>query len=261
MTSTHREWDAGSYHAVSGPQQEWGRRVLDRLPLVGDEVVLDAGCGTGRVTRLVAERVPRGRVVAVDGSHAMVERARHELSDLADRVSVRQSDLLDLDLDERVDAAISTATFHWILDHERLFGRLAAALRPGGRLTFQCGGLGNIAGVMAAMAPVAAEEPYREHLAGFSKDWNFASAEATARRLAGAGFTQVSTWLEPAPVRLSLGGEAEEFLLTVVLRLHAEALPAELREPFAAASAARAAQDGVVTLDYVRLNADAVLRR
>lgn len=258
MTSPHREWDAGSYHSVSAPQERWGRKVLDRLALRGDETVLDAGCGTGRVTRLIAERVPQGRVIAVDGSHAMVDRARAELSDLGDRVEVRQGDLLELAVGEPVDAILSTATFHWILDHERLFSRLAAALRAGGRLTFQCGGLGNIAGVMAAMAPVADERPYAEHLSGLSKDWNFSSAEAAAKRLADAGFTGVSAWLEPAPVHLELGGDAEEFVRTVILRLHVEALPEHLRVPFASACARRAARDGVVTLDYVRLNADAV---
>lgn len=258
MTSSHREWDAGSYHAVSAPQERWGRKVLDRLALRGDESVLDAGCGTGRVTRLIAERVPGGRVIAVDGSHAMADRARTELSDLTDRVDVRQGDLLELTVDEPVDAIVSTATFHWILDHETLFSRLAAALRPGGRLAFQCGGLGNIAGVMAAMAPVADEEPFSEHLSGLSRDWNFSSAETTAKRLRDAGFTEVSTWLEPSPVYLDLGGDAEEYVRTVILRLHVEALPEELRVPFATACAERAAEDGVVTLDYVRLNADAV---
>ncbi|MGI9539073.1 MAG: class I SAM-dependent methyltransferase, partial [Miltoncostaeaceae bacterium] len=164
MTDAHREWDAGSYHAVAAPQERWGRRVLDRLALRGDETVLDAGCGTGRVTRLIAERLPRGRVIAVDGSHAMADRARAELSDLGDRVDVRQGDLLDLTVDEPVDAIVSTATFHWILDHATLFSRLAAALRPGGRLTGQCGGLDNIAGVIATMAPVADGQPYAEHL-------------------------------------------------------------------------------------------------
>ena len=43
---------------------------------------------------------------------------------------------------EPVDAILSTATFHWIADHERLFARLHAALRPGGRFVAQCGGAG-----------------------------------------------------------------------------------------------------------------------
>ena len=116
--------------------------MIERIPLRGDETALDAGCGTGRVTRLLAERLPRGRVIAVDGSRAMVEEATERLADLAPRVSVRHGNLLELELDEPVDLIVSTATFHWILDHDALFRRLFAALRPGGRLVAQCGGRG-----------------------------------------------------------------------------------------------------------------------
>ena len=139
---TAREWDAATYDRVSEPQLQWGREVLDRLPLRGDERVLDAGCGSGRVTAELQSRLPRGRVVAVDGSAAMVARAREALGPGAE---VIESDLLDLELEEPVDAVFSTATFHWILDHDRLFNRLHAAVRPGGAMEAQCGGEGNVA--------------------------------------------------------------------------------------------------------------------
>ncbi len=68
MNSSAREWDAETYDAVSDPQFNWGMEVLDRLELRGDEAVLDAGCGSGRVTAELARRLPRGRLIAVDGS-------------------------------------------------------------------------------------------------------------------------------------------------------------------------------------------------
>ena len=76
--------------------------------------MLDAGCGTGKVTRVLLERLPRGRVIAVDASPSMVEQARAALPGAVD---VRQADLTALDLGEPVDAVLSTATFHWIPDH------------------------------------------------------------------------------------------------------------------------------------------------
>lgn len=147
------DWDAETYHRISGPQEAMAREVLDRLPLRGHETVLDAGCGSGRVTALLASRLPRGRVIAVDASPAMVDQARRNLGP---RVDVRLADLIELRLGEAVDAVFSTATFHWIVDHERLFRRLADVLKAGGPLVAQCGGKGNTERFFNTVAMVAA---------------------------------------------------------------------------------------------------------
>src|ERR671915_816751 len=151
-----RDWDATSYERMSAPLEAMGRVVLARLDLRGDERVLDAGCGTGRVTAALIGRLPRGEVVAVDGSPAMVEQARARLDGRAD---VRVADPLELELERPVDAILSTATFHWIADHDRLFARLLAALVPGGRLAAQCGGAGNVAALEAAPAAGGGRRP------------------------------------------------------------------------------------------------------
>ena len=158
-----RDWDAATYDRVSAPQVEWALRVLERLPLRGDETVLDAGCGSGRVTQLLLERLPRGHVVAVDSAPSMVEHAREALD--PERATVFQANLTELVLDEPVDAAFSNAVFHWIADHDALFARLHAALRPGGRLVAQCGGEGNVERFHEAARAVAAEQPYAHYLA------------------------------------------------------------------------------------------------
>lgn len=249
------DWDAGTYARVSAPQRHWAPPVMDRLGLRGDETVLDAGCGSGQVTRMLAERLPAGRVVAVDGSAAMAREAAEALADLAPRVRVMHMDLLDLDLPEPVDAVFSSAVFHWITDHERLFRRLAAALRPGGRLAAQCGGAGNIAAVLAAADAVAAGPPYAAARPG---ELNFAAPAPTEARLAAAGFVAARAWLAPAEVHLAAGAEAERYLSTVVLRDHLARLPEGDREGFTRAVAQRLrTPDGRVRLDYVRLNVDA----
>ena len=190
--SATRDWDAATYERISAPLAELGRDVLDRLVLRGDETVLDAGCGTGKVTRLLYDRLPAGRVLAVDAAPSMLEQARALLPAAVD---VRQADLTALDLGEPVDAILSTATFHWIADHDRLFANLHAALKPGGRLVAQCGGAGNVAAVKQTGCALAAEPPFAEHVGGWDGDWNFATAEDTERRLRAAGFTDVWCWL------------------------------------------------------------------
>jgi trans-aconitate 2-methyltransferase len=186
-----REWDGACYDRISGPMEALGRAVLDRMRLRGDETVLDAGCGSGRVTEALLERLPRGRVIAVDASPSMVRAAcerfgRPEgsgqpegvlgraIEDVAaasgGRVEVREVDLLELELSEPVDAILSTATFHWISDHDLLFARLRAALRPGGQLVAQCGGEGNIDVLRGVANGVLARDPYAEHF----RDWQAA---------------------------------------------------------------------------------------
>jgi len=240
------DWDASTYERVSDPQVEWAREVMERLPLRGDETVLDAGCGTGRVTLMLLERLPRGRVTAVDSAPSMIEAAREAL---AGRATVIQSDLVDLELDEPVDAVFSNAVFHWILDHDRLFERLHAALRPGGLLVAQCGGKGNVARFLAVADAVAAEPPFAEHLGGSTRPVRFADAEETRAKLEAAGFVDVETslWERPAVPREPLA-----FMRTVCLRPQLEDLPPDLREDYVAAVAERVGPRP--TIDYVRLN-------
>ncbi|HET9676841.1 MAG TPA: methyltransferase domain-containing protein [Solirubrobacterales bacterium] len=249
MNTGAREWDADTYDQVSDPQFEWGMEVLERLELRGDETVVDAGCGSGRVTEELADRLPDGRVIAVDGSEAMVEKAKERLGDRADYLV---SDLVELELPRSVDMVFSTATLHWIPDHDRLFRQLRRVLRPGGRLVAQCGGKGNVARHAQAIAAVAADPEYGQHLTQAKGLWNFASPEETEPRLDVAGFTGIRCWLQPKPVQPS---RPLEFISTVTIGPVLDQLPEEKRQPFAEAVLAR--EDQPLVLDYVRLNIEA----
>jgi trans-aconitate 2-methyltransferase len=249
MNTGAREWDAETYDAVSDPQFEWGMEVLGRLQLRGDEVAVDAGCGSGRVTAELAARLPGGRVIAVDGSEAMVAKARERLGGGADCLV---SDLVELELPEPVDLVFSTATFHWIGDHDRLFGQLRPLLRPGGRMVAQCGGQGNVAAHGQAIAAVAADPEYGQHLTEARGLWNFAAPEETETRLRDAGFAEARCWLEPKPVQPE---RPLAFISTVTLGPVLDRLPAQKRRPFAEAVLAQ--HEAPLVLDYVRLNIEA----
>ncbi|MEA2226015.1 MAG: trans-aconitate 2-methyltransferase [Solirubrobacteraceae bacterium] len=243
-----RHWDGQSYDRISGPMEALGREVLERLQLGGGETVLDAGCGSGRITQLLIDRVPGGCVIAVDASQSMVDAARERLPD----GDVRLADLLELELEEPVDSILSTATFHWIADHERLFSRLRAALRPGGQLVAQCGGEGNIDVLRGHAREVLEREPFAEHFVGWQPPWNYAGPRETEGRLLAAGFSSARCWLQPAPQQPE---HAREFLSTIVLGPHVQQLPGQLREPFM--DDVLAVLGEPVVVDYVRLNIDA----
>jgi trans-aconitate 2-methyltransferase len=240
-------WDARTYDSSSEPQQAWASEVLARIEgIAPDARVLDVGCGTGRVTEALLELVPRGRMLALDASADMVELARGRLGD---RAEVWCQDVLDLDLDEPVDAIVSTAALHWVTDHDRLWMRLARALRPGGRLEVQCGGQGNIDRVREVIEEVARD--VAPELVGWSP-WVFAGPEETQRRMQRAGFTAIRCWLQERPTNPD---DVDAFVRTSILPAHLARLPAERREPFAAAVVARVR----LPLDYVRLNVSAIL--
>jgi trans-aconitate 2-methyltransferase len=217
--------------------------VLARLPLVGDERVLDAGCGTGRVTEALASRLPRGRVVALDASSSMIDAARRRLAPFGDRVEYVVADLgRPLALADPVDAILSTATFHWVPDHDALFANLAAVLRPGGRLAAQCGGVGNIASIRRVLAGVGDGWPGSAY---------YATPLDTARRLDAAGFVDVECWLHDEPTRFEPGEPFETFLRTVILGAHLERLPVAEHDRFVRTVAERLPEP---VIDYVRLN-------
>ncbi len=241
------DWDAAAYDRLADPQARWGRAVLDRLVLEGAETVLDAGCGSGRVTEELLGRLPRGYVVALDASASMLEEARRRLARHHDRVRFVRADLLALGpsvlgRDHPVDAVLSTATFHWVTDHDRLFANLAGVMRPGGQLVAQCGAEGNLAGLLDAVRSLGVER---------AGTWLYASRHETLRRLDRAGFVDLDVWTNPEPTRFDDPARLADFLSTVILREHLATLAPDERRPFVEQVVA-AMREPVV--DYVRLN-------
>jgi trans-aconitate 2-methyltransferase len=249
MNTGPREWDAQTYDRVSDPQYEWGLEVLDRLELGGDEYVMDAGCGSGRVTAHLLERLPKGRVLCVDASEAMIAKAREALGDRADYLV---ADLAELEVDKPVDAIFSTATFHWLPDHDRLFAQLHAALKPGGRLVAQCGGEGNVAEHARNIVTVATWPEFADHFQDMQVMWNFSSPAEAEEHLRRAGFEEVRCWLEDKPVNPE---DPYAFTTTVTMGPHLARLPEEKRRAFA--EAVLELEDDPLVLNYVRLNIDA----
>jgi trans-aconitate 2-methyltransferase len=245
----NRDWDAATYDRVSDIQFAWALEQLARLELSGDEVALDAGCGSGRVTAELADRLPRGRVYGVDVAPSMVEYARETLGD---RATFYRQDLVELSLPEPMDVVFSNATFHWIPDHDALFRALHRALKPGGRLLAQCGGFGNIDAFRFTADAVAQQPPFARFFEDWTGPWNYATDSGTAARLERAGFVDVSCWLEPKSVAPA---DPRAFVQTVCLVRHLDPLPEDLRQPFIDRVLARVG--GPLALDYVRLNMSA----
>lgn len=254
---TFREWDSNAYHRLSHPQLEWGMKVLNKLALRGDETVLDAGCGTGKLTAELLARLPKGRVVALDLSHNMLRLAREHLArQFPGQVSLIEGDVQALPFAEAFEGIFSTATFHWATDHQRLFRGLYRALKPGGWLVAQCGGGPNLSTVRERARVIACCPEFREFFAGWTEPWLYADDETTTQHLRRAGFVEVETNLEHSPAVLSDAEAYKQYLATVTLHPHmARITDALLRERFLEEMARRGAQDDPpFVMDYWRLN-------
>jgi trans-aconitate 2-methyltransferase len=252
-----REWNSVVYHRLSGPQVSWGKKVLARLQLRGDEIVLDAGCGTGRLTSELLEALPNGRVVGVDLSQNMLSSARNHLhTHFRSKLNLVACDLLYLPFRQVFDVVVSTAAFHWVLDHDRLFRNLHDLLLPGGRLEAQCGGGPNLVRLRSRANALMANAKFAGFFAGFREPWLYQNAEESAAALKRAGFTHVETSVESAPTLLEGAEHFREFVPNIIFRRHLENLPSEeLRAAFIEELTQQAARDDPpFLLDYWRLN-------
>jgi trans-aconitate methyltransferase len=253
------EWNAETYHRVSNPQFDWGIVVLERLPLDGRELVIDLGCGTGRLTERLLERLPHGRVIAIDLSANMLAVAREHLTSRQPRIQFVRADAAALPIEGRADAVFSTATFHWVHDHPRLFRSIHDGLRPAGRLVAQCGGGANLARIHDRAHALMRDAVFASYFESWTEPWEFADAATTARRLAEAGFEEIRTSVEWSPIVQPDAEAFRTFITNVICRPFLARLPeAGLRDAFVDRLTTMAAGDApAFELDYWRLNIEA----
>lgn len=248
------DWDAGTYHRLSGPQLAWGRTIAARLSPAEGERILDLGCGTGRLTAELADAFPRVRFVGADLSQGMLEEARRSSTGVA----YVRADATALPVAGAFDAVFSAAAFHWVPDHPRLFREIHRALKPGGRLLAQCGGGPNLQRLLDRTHGLMESGAFRRFFQGWRDPWVFAGTAETRARLEAAGFDDIDVSLQPAPTTLPDRDGFASFISCVCVRHHVDRLPSDQRAAFVNELAnAAAGDDPPFTLDYWRLNMSA----
>ncbi len=253
-------WNAEVYDRIGTPMRGWSKQVIDDLELTGNETVLDAGCGSGSVTFDLLERLPRGRVYALDYSPEMIEQIDRKIAETGEtRVTAQRADLTDFELPEQVDVVFSNAVLHWIQDDDGLFSCLLRATKPGGRLRAQCGGGDIYAKLGQAWRAAMARAPFNEHLGAYRDGKKYRSAEEAAESLERVGWSDIRTWVFDAPVPFDNVDDAALYLRTIILRDHVANLPEDLHDPYVRAVIAEYIDrfGEPFTADYVRLNLQA----
>lgn len=124
---------AATYDRASDLQFETGKRMIERLGLAEGSRVLDLGCGTGRLTNWIAERVgPEGSVIGVDPLEERIAIARAQGG--AARFHVGRAEDLDAFEDGSFDVATVSSVLHWIADKKSALAETRRVLRSGGQL-------------------------------------------------------------------------------------------------------------------------------
>jgi trans-aconitate methyltransferase len=193
------EFDAKRYEQTSAHQQSWGERLIEELALAGHEHILDLGCGDGRLTALLAERVPRGHILGIDASKNMIDQAlgNHTRANL----EFRLMDINDLDFEDEFEVTVSNATLHWIKDHRSLLASVHRALRTGGMLRFNFAGQGNCIHFFEVVRRTMTEEPFARAFQGFEWPWFMPSGSEYERLIGGFGFAETRVWQENADTK------------------------------------------------------------
>lgn len=246
-------WDARTYDQVSRlVQYRWGQQVLEWRKWRGDEIVMDAGCGSGLLTRRLAKRVPRGKVYAVDIDSNMIKRAKNNLQ-FFDNVEIIQSSFTDIRIPRKLDVVFSNSALHWIQDHKKVFQKFWEMLHPinvssdnndisissndnnnsesNGQLLIQCGGDGNLQRIISMLERITHLDQFKEYFTDWNQPWYFAKPDDTYKLLQETGYVNARVFSSSDQVILPNRRVYSKFVKTVVLKSYLEHLSRDNDHP------------------------------
>jgi trans-aconitate 2-methyltransferase len=253
-------WDAETYDSVSTPQEDFALKLVQLRNWAGNEIVMDAGCGSGRVTKLLSNKITNGRIYAVDNDVNMVDRAKHNLAEFGNTLVIN-SNLLDLSLKiipSKVDVIFSNAVLHWIPDHPKIFNIYFDLLNHNGQLLIQCGGYGNLRKAVSVFERVKDSERFIQFFREWKDTWYFPKPSETEKILKEIGYSNVKVYLMEAPISFPDRNSYSAYLKTVILGpylryLKSEKDKAEYLE-YVLEEIEQNHPEMMWNLDYVRLN-------
>jgi trans-aconitate methyltransferase len=215
-------WDARTYDQVSRlVQYKWGQQVIKWRKWLGNEVVMDAGCGSGLLTKELAKQVPRGKVYAVDLDSNMIKQAKNNLKSF-DNVVIIQSSFTDVKLPRQVDVIFSNSALHWVLDHRKAFQYFWEMLKPmndsDSQLLIQCGGYGNLQQTITVLERIAHSDSFKSYFADWKQPWYFAKPEDTSKLLREIGYVNTKVYYSDDGVILPNQRIYSKFVKTVVMK-------------------------------------------
>ena len=174
MANQCYSWNAQDYAKNSQNQFQWARELIPKLKLIGNESLLDIGCGDGKITAELAKYLPQGRAVGIDSSKEMIRLAKQAFPNKDyPNLSFKVMDARKLTFKEEFDLVFSNAALHWIVNQNVVLKGVERALKPGGRLLFQMAGKGNAKDVLSIISKLDDEAPWNQFLRGMPFPYGF----------------------------------------------------------------------------------------
>jgi trans-aconitate 2-methyltransferase len=222
-------WNPAQYEKFQREREQPGFDLLSMVQPVPNMQVVDLGCGTGKLTRAVHERLHARSTLGIDRSARMLEDARR--SEQPPGLRFELGDIAAFSGEGEYDLIFSNAAFHWIEHHDALIARMADALRPGGQLAFQVPAAHDGASHTIA-EELTAVEPFASAFGGWHWRQPVLTADAYARILYRSGFAAPSVRLVVYPHVLAGPDEVVEWMKGTLLTEYERHLPPDLFQQF-----------------------------
>ena len=238
----------------SNVQLEWGRKLLERRRWIGNEIVMDAGAGSGNLTKILAGKVPQGQVYAVDADSNMIKQAKSNLSGCRN-VQVIHSRMDKVNLPTKFDIIFSNSALHWVLDQEDVYSHFWQLLKSRGELLIECGARGNVERPLSVIFKIMQSDQFKEHFINWKQPWYFPKPDETKKLLQEARFKDIKVNLSKRTTAFSDRQSFANFVKTVIMKPFLSYLPnAKRKDQFLGVFLAEFEESGAGwLLDFMRL--------
>jgi trans-aconitate 2-methyltransferase len=221
------DWDPALYLRFEAERTRPSIDLASRIEIAEPESILDVGCGPGNSARVLLARWPKSRILGLDSSPAMIERAKRDYPEM----SWVLGDATALDAREAYDLVFSNAALQWMPEHEELVPRLLAAAKTGGALAVQIPRFKGMP-VNAAIERVAASARWRALTEGCAEGHHYHEPVRYYDMLCGLA-KRIDLWQTHYSHVLPSRGAIIDFIRGTGMKPYLDALPGtELKDEF-----------------------------
>ena len=135
-------WDGKQYKSNSSPQELSAMNIISTISIKEDDIILDIGCGDGKITQKLCSLVSNGKIIGIDPSSSMISEA-NQLTCSCSNLSFFKASAEEFEIDVTFDYILSFHSLHWVKDKSKMFHNVSKHLKPNGKFIFVTAGREN----------------------------------------------------------------------------------------------------------------------